>query len=302
MPNQYKNKIIYGNQTLIDLTGDTVTSNNLLNNIIAHDASGATITGTIVTKTSTDLIASGATVTVPAGYYNIQATKSVASGSATGPSSLNGSSATISTGTNIITLTKTGVTTTPTVSAGYVSAATASTATVALTASVTTKGAATITPGTTNQTIASGTYLTGTQTIAGDTNLVPSNIRHDVDIFGNTGTFGMKVDTIATTLSDRATSITFTGLKTRPLFFSVGTTSDITMSRSYRNIVNICYDGTNTHCDTYYLSGGNSGYGRYFNTVTWTYNNGSITITSAGTGTTGYFYVGTWKIIYCYEA
>lgn len=132
--------------------------------------------------------ASGATVTIPAGYYTEQTTKSVSSGSATGPTSLSGSSATISTGTNTITLTKTGVSTTPTVSAGYVSSATSSSATVALTASVTTKAAATITPGTTNQTIASGTYLTGTQTIAGDANLVGSNILSTASIFGVQGT------------------------------------------------------------------------------------------------------------------
>ncbi|MBQ6629325.1 MAG: hypothetical protein IJH65_11000 [Methanobrevibacter sp.] len=94
--------------------------------------------------------ASGATVTIPAGYYSSQTTKSVTSGSATGPSSLSGTSATVSTGTNTLTLTKTNVTTTPTVSAGYVSSATASTATITLTASVTTKAAATITPSTTN--------------------------------------------------------------------------------------------------------------------------------------------------------
>ena len=131
--------------------------------------------------------ASGATVTIPAGYYSAQTTKSVSSGSATGPSSLSGSSATISTGTNTLTLTKTNVTTTPTVSAGYVSSATASSATVALTASVTTKAAATITPGTSDQTIAAGTYLTGTQTIAGDADLVASNIINGVQIFGVTG-------------------------------------------------------------------------------------------------------------------
>lgn len=131
--------------------------------------------------------ASGATVTIPTGYYTAQTTKSVASGSATGPTSLSGSSATVTTGTNTITLTKTGVTTTPTVSAGYISSATASTATVSLTASVTTKAAATITPTTTNQTIAAGTYLTGAQTIAGDADLVASNIVSGVQIFGVTG-------------------------------------------------------------------------------------------------------------------
>ena len=131
--------------------------------------------------------ASGATVTIPAGYYSAQTTKSVSSGSATGPSSLSGTSATVSTGTNTLTLTKTNVTTTPTVSAGYVSSATASSATVALTASVTTKAAATITPGTSDQTIAAGTYLTGIQTIAGDADLVASNIINGVQIFGVTG-------------------------------------------------------------------------------------------------------------------
>ena len=119
----------------------------------------------ITSRSSSDLTASGATVTAPAGYYSSSASKSVASGSATGPSSLSGSSATVSTGTNTITLTKTGVTTTPTVSAGYVSSATASTATVALTASVTTKAATTYNTSSSDQTISSGTYLTGTQTI-----------------------------------------------------------------------------------------------------------------------------------------
>ena len=46
MPNQYKNKIIYGNQTLIDLTSDTITADKLLPGYTAHDATGAQITGT----------------------------------------------------------------------------------------------------------------------------------------------------------------------------------------------------------------------------------------------------------------
>lgn len=46
MANEYKNKIIYNGDTLIDLTGDTVTAADLLSGVIAHDKSGATITGT----------------------------------------------------------------------------------------------------------------------------------------------------------------------------------------------------------------------------------------------------------------
>ena len=143
----------------------------------------------IARRSSSDLTVNGASVTAPAGYYSAAASKSVASGSAAGPSSLSGSSASVSTGTNILTLTKTNVTTTPTVSPGYVSNGTASTATVSLTANVTTKGAAIITPGTTNQTISSGTYLTGTQTIAGDADLVAGNIKAGTKIFNTTGTY-----------------------------------------------------------------------------------------------------------------
>ena len=45
MPNSI-NKVIYGGRTLIDLTGDTVTADKLLEGATAHDKSGATITGT----------------------------------------------------------------------------------------------------------------------------------------------------------------------------------------------------------------------------------------------------------------
>jgi hypothetical protein len=46
MANQYANKIVYGNTVLIDLTADTVTADKILASYTAHDASGATITGT----------------------------------------------------------------------------------------------------------------------------------------------------------------------------------------------------------------------------------------------------------------
>lgn len=283
------NKVAYGDTTLIDLTGDTVTAESMLSGRRAHSKTGNIITGTIITKSSTnvtfsnttvtvepgyyaskvvknatdanliagnikkdvaifgvtgtyegtpitnqnktvtpteseqsvtadsgytglgtvtveaidseyigsditqrdstDLSAIGATVTVPAGYYDAQATKTVNSGNVTGFSSISAVSATVSTGTNTLTLTKTGIDTTPTVSAGYISHATASTATVSLTASVTTKAAATITPGTSNQTIASGTYLTGTQTITGDADLAAGNIKAGTQIFNVTGTY-----------------------------------------------------------------------------------------------------------------
>lgn len=46
MANEYVNKVIYGGNTLIDLTGDTVTADKILSGYKAHAASGAPITGT----------------------------------------------------------------------------------------------------------------------------------------------------------------------------------------------------------------------------------------------------------------
>ena len=54
---------------------------------------------------------------------------------------------------------------------------------------VTKKSAATYTPGTSDQNIASGQYLNGTQTIKGDNNLTAGNIKSGVSIFGVSGTY-----------------------------------------------------------------------------------------------------------------
>lgn len=51
-----------------------------------------------------------------------------------------------------------------------------------------TKSATTYTPTTSDQTIAAGTYCSGVQTIKGDANLIASNIKSGISIFGITGT------------------------------------------------------------------------------------------------------------------
>lgn len=176
-----------GNATFVDTSDATLDGGGkMLNNVTAY-ANGTKYTGTIETKTSSNLTASGATVTAPAGYYASQATKTIDSGSATPAASISATGASVSTGSNTLTLSK-SVSNTPQVSAGYVANGTAGNSSVSLTASVTTKAAATITPSTSNQTIASGTYLTGTQTISGDANLVASNIVSGKSIFGVSGT------------------------------------------------------------------------------------------------------------------
>lgn len=56
-----------------------------------------------------------------------------------------------------------------------------------VTGSIQSQGAQTITPSTTNQAIQSGKYLSGVQTILGDANLIPENIKSGVSIFNVVG-------------------------------------------------------------------------------------------------------------------
>ena len=60
MANEYVNKVIYGGNTLIDLTADTVTADKILSGFTTHGPSGAPLTGTCTYDADT----SDATATV----------------------------------------------------------------------------------------------------------------------------------------------------------------------------------------------------------------------------------------------
>jgi hypothetical protein len=74
MANQYVNKVIYGGNTLIDLTGDTVTAADVLSGVKFHLPSGANGTGTC----AFDVDSSDCTATVA----EVLATKTFAKGGA----------------------------------------------------------------------------------------------------------------------------------------------------------------------------------------------------------------------------
>lgn len=109
---------------------------------------GTVVTGNIPTKTASNLSASGATVTVPAGYYAAQATKSVATATQATPS---------------VSIDSAGkITATATQTAGYVSAGTKTG-----TKQLTTQAAKTVTPTKSSQTaVAKNVYTTGAVTVA----------------------------------------------------------------------------------------------------------------------------------------
>ena len=258
---------------------------------------GGTKTGTAVSVSASELVSGTYSVT-SSGTKDVTnyASASVPAGSVTAPSTISGSSATVSTGTNTLTLSK-SVSNTPNVTtAGYISSGTAGDSSVSLTANVTTKAAATITPGTSNQTIASGTYLTGTQTISGDANLVAGNIKKDTSIFGVTGTYEgsgggggtIQVATATKTLSSASSSIQFTGLSGEPTSFVVTSSSDQTTGGT--KVVGVVYDGTSLHgIDITTQAEADTGF-------TKSYSSGTLTITA----TTASFQANEYKIVYTY--
>ena len=154
----------------------------------------------------------------------------VPSGSVTAPSTISGSSATVSTGTNTLTLSKT-VSVTPSVTtAGYVTSGTAGNASVSLTASVNTRSSSDLTASNLTVTAPSGYYASNATKTLSDANLVAGNVKKNVTIFGVTGSYegsggssGLEYETGTWTPSaDTADyTISFTGTHTNAPFFYV---------------------------------------------------------------------------------
>ena len=269
----------------------------------------------ITQRSSSDLTANGATVTAPAGYYVAAATKTITNGTVTAPASISGTSATVSTGSNTLTLSKT-VSVTPSVTTpGYISSGTAGNSSVSLTANITTQGAQTIHPSSTNQTISSGRYLTGTQTINAVTtsNLIASNIKSGVTIkigdasdddcvmsitgtyVGSGGSSGMQIATASATPATASASISFTNLAGDPTSFAVVSAASLATGASPYKTAAVVFDGTELHGQTItnttnaQVSYDGSGFSK-------SYSSGTLTIT----GTGAYFQANEYVLVYTY--
>lgn len=124
-------------------------------------------------------------------------------------------------------------------------------------------------------------YSNGTLTITGTgTNFQPNQYKLIYTYGGNSANIG----TAETQVGSGATSVTFTGLTDEPDYFSVIFKSNFGTSSGYQRVMSVAYDGTNT-----YGVAMDSG-AKALSSWSYTYNNGSLTVTSTGTNNGGYFH------------
>lgn len=152
-----------------DTSDATATAADILEGETAYVATGK-VSGTMPARTADDVTIQNTTISVASGYYAPNTTKQIQTVEQAPPS---------------ISVSAGGlITATADQEAGFVADGTKS-----ATQQLPVQGAQTITPGTSQQTINGGVYLTGTQTIQGDAGLVPENIKNGITIFGVTGSY-----------------------------------------------------------------------------------------------------------------
>lgn len=192
------------------VTDATATAADILASKTAYVATGK-VTGTIATRTASNMSVSGATVTAAAGYYASNTSKSVATTTHPNPT------ASVNSSTGVVTASHTQT-------AGYVSAGT-TTGTLQLS----TQAAKNVTPGATAvEAVAAGKYTTGQVKVLGDANLVASNIKSGVSIFGVTGTY-------AGSSSDYSSSVVRTSVNA-----STATNFVVTLPAEGKWLIDLC--------------------------------------------------------------
>ena len=212
-------------------------------------------------KSSSDLTASGATVTAPAGYYSSSATKTIASGSATTPATsitANPSISVSNTGLITATVSKTQAVT-PTVSAGYVSSGTSGNVSVSgsNTQQLTVKSSSDLTVSGATVTAPAGYYTSSaSKAVASGTAGTPTATK------GTVSNHAISVTPSVTNTTGYITGSTKTGT-------AVTVSASELVSGSETKTANGTYDVTNLAELIVNVSGGGSS-GLEYETGTWT--------------------------------
>lgn len=162
------------------------------NPVTVHKIPNEYVGSSIPKNTSSNIQISGPKVTIPNGYYSLYASVSIPAGTASVVSIETSApqSITFNSSTGLFSASFDYAThISPAITSGYISSGTSGIINIYGSSSfqLSTLVSQTITPGTSDQTISAFNYLVGSQTIKGDANLVASNIRSGVSIFGVQG-------------------------------------------------------------------------------------------------------------------
>ena len=124
-------------------------------------------------------------------------------------------------------------------------------------------------------------YSSGTLTITATTASFGANEYKLVYTYGGAST---DIHTEDVQVGSGATSITFSGLSGRPIYFSCIFKSTFSTSSGYQRVMEVVYDGTSTYGHALDSSA------KALTSWSYTYSGGSLTISSTGTNNGGYFH------------
>lgn len=127
----------------------------------------------------------------------------------------------------------------------------------------------------------SKSYNNGTLTVTGTGANFQANKYNLVYTYGGSSA---NIGTADVQVGSGATSISFTGLPDEPSYFSVAFKSDFGTSSGYQRVITVVYDGSTT----YGLAMDSSAHAA--TSWSYTYNNGTLTVSSQGTNAGGYFH------------
>lgn len=216
---------------------------------VSVGAISSTYVGSGITRrSSSDLTASGATVTVPSGYYASQATKSVSNGTAGTPTATKGA------------VSNHSVSVTPSVTntTGYITGSTKTGTSVSVSASE---------------------LVSGSQTITSNQTVDVTNLAEVVVNVSGGGGSSMQTDMVVGGPSSGSTStITFTGLKGEPTSFYIFVDDVITPTTTPK-VAAIVFDGSSLHGQI--VTNTSNAQASYNTDFTKSYSNGTLTITSS---------------------
>lgn len=280
----------------------------------------------ITRRSSSDMTASGATVTAPAGYYASSASKTVASGTVVSSIEYADDDPDIWVDSSGVVHVSGGYSASvhPVSSSGWVNSSTTTEVDIGVSGTyqlptgtegtpTATKGtvsnhSVTVTPSVTNSAgyISGGTktgtgvsvsaseLVSGSQTITQNGTVDVTNLASVTVAVEGGGGSGMTVATANTTLASANASISFTGLSGEPTSFVVTTAGDLATGASPYKTATVVFDGTDLHGQI--VTNTSNANASYSTSFTKSYSNGTLTVTGSGTN----FHANQYKLIYTY--